>query len=121
MAHATDGRLQGRAENASWRKDEEHDTTGYDGVLQDGRSGEPGCQVNMREEGKREKGRQRKRETQERGDRKGSPHGLQAAAKRKVTPKRWHAALCCLYRISLNITGSFVEIYKSRSSNNYFL
>jgi len=62
MAHATDGRLQGRAENASWRKDEEHDTTGYDGMLQDGRSGEPGCQVNMREEGKREKERQRKRE-----------------------------------------------------------
>lgn len=41
----------------------------YDDGPQDGRSGEPGCQVNVREEGKGEKEGQRGRETRERGAR----------------------------------------------------
>jgi len=71
--------------------------------------------------GNREKERQRKSETPERGDcRKGSPHGLQAAVKRKVTPKRLHAAVYCFVGfLRLNITGSFVGL--TNYLKNYFL
>lgn len=65
-AHARD-RLQGRAENATWKKDKERDTTArFKMAVQVS----PGCQVNVREEGTKKEGKkERERETKERGDR----------------------------------------------------
>jgi len=113
-AHATSSRLQGRAENATREKDEEQR---YD-ALQDGRSGEHGLP------GECAQGEERRRR-EERGKKelgREGPHEPRAAAKRKVTPKRWH--VYWLYwtreRISLSVhNGPFRETYKSRSSKNY--
>lgn len=86
--------------------------TRSEGALQDGRSGEPGLP------GERaRRGNEKEKEKESVAKERGVPHGSQAATKRKVTPKRWHAAACRLCRngfLCLDITGSFAGTYMLR-------
>lgn len=116
FAHATTAHATSRPATRTSGKCDSEERRGarYDGALQDGRSGEtrlPGeC---ARRENKEVREKERRRATKERGDRR---EGALATTKRKVTPKRWHTAVCwlCQKRISPSgrITGSFAGSYK---------
>lgn len=117
-AHARDGRPVARTSGKCDLKERRGAKARFKMAVQVS----PGCQVNVREEGTRK--RRRERVTKERG----VPHGSQAVAKRKVTPKRWHAAAPCrLCRngfLCLDITGSLgltccEELFSLANTNIY--